>query len=159
MAARPQFCLIAAAILLSILSCATSSVPTGTRIKPSHFQYQTVIPPDQDPKGGGWRAVCIAATMMQGMAGGPVVTSGTVCNFEVGLPFRNHRGRISHNRAQRVAANTANDVAYEILTTTQPITGLVCGRFIREFRRQLRVKIPGSEVRTCTPGIRVVPFP
>ena len=64
-----------------------------------------------------------------------------------------------HGQAQRLAADIANQVAYEILTTTQPVTGLICGRFITQYGLRLSPAIPGSRVRTCTPGLLVVPFP
>ena len=151
--------LLAIVALLSSSACTTTGVPSGTRIKPSHFQFQTIIPPDDDPKGGGWRAVCIIASMSQGTAGGPSVTSATECRFQVGVPFRNHRGPVSLSRAQRAAANTANDVAYEILSTTAPVTGLVCLKFRKEYRLRLKRKVRGAEVGTCKPGVRIVHFP
>lgn len=152
-------CLIAVVAFLSWSTCTTPSVPSGTRITPSHFQFQTIVPPDDDPRGGGWRAVCIVATISQGVAAGLPVTSGTVCNFQVGVPFRNHRGPVSPSRAQREAANTANDVAYEILTTTHPVTGLVCLRFRNEYRLRLKQRIKGAEVSDCQTGVRIVHFP
>lgn len=114
------------------VACTTGSVPTGSRILPSYFRFKTIVEVDDDPKGSGWRAVCLVATMSQGMAGGTPLSSSTVCQAEFGTPIINRYGPVPLTRAQRVSANVANDVAYDVLTTSAPVTGLMCLQFIRQ---------------------------
>ena len=99
------------------------------------------------------------ATISQGMAGGTPLSSQTVCQAEFGTPIVNRRGPVPLTRAQRISANVANDVAYEVLTASAPVTGLMCLEFIAKAHRQLRERIWGATVSACNPGTPRVTFP
>ena len=115
-------------VLLAIctLDCTTSGVPTGSRILPSYFRFSTIVQPDHDPEGSGWRAVCLVATMSQGMAGGTPVSSSTVCQAEFGTPSHSRQSLrqvdsivVSHEQARRVARG---DSAYTDMTARVSMT-------------------------------------
>lgn len=151
-------CVLAVFCLLA-MTCAKTSFPTGTRIMPSHFRFATIVHPDNDPKGAGWRAVCIHSTLSQDVAGGPRIASVIMCRHEFGTPIVNSLGPVPLTRAQRVSANVANEAAYKILTTVTPVTGAVCGAFKVLANGMLAGRIRGAKVTACRPGVPVVTFP
>ncbi len=144
--------------LLIHAGCTPTGFPTGTRIKPSHFRFATIVKPDDDRLGSGWRAVCIDAAMSQSAAGGPL-TSGIRCRAEFGTPIINTDGPVPLNRAQRVSANVANDIAYQLLTTTTPVTGEVCKKFRQNANVLFWARIRGAKVTSCREDTPVVRFP
>lgn len=153
--ARLSVCL---GLLALCMTCTARGYPSGTRIKPSHFRFATIVEPDHDPRGSGWRAVCIHASLSQSRAGGPI-SSATLCRQEFGTPIVNSKGPVPLSRAQRVSANVANEVAYGILTTTERVTALACGQFRKRANFLLGRRIRGAKVSTCHPGVPVVTFP
>ncbi len=144
--------------LLFDSSCTPTSFPTGTRIKPSHFRFATIVKPDKNSRPSGWRAVCIDAAMAQSAAAGPT-TSAIRCRAEFGTPIINFKGPVPLTRAQRVSANVANDVAYLLLTTTSPVTGQVCEDFKRDANVLMDLRIRGAKVTSCSEGTPIVRFP
>lgn len=148
-----------ASILTAPLGLSRCARPTGGRIMPAHFAFQTVVPIEPgDSVPAGWQAAAVHATMSKDVGGVP--HGATVCMFEVGVPLRNHRGPVPVAMAQRAAAAAANSAAYTVLSGGDPVTGAHCVAFRRLMQEQLSVAIPGARVSApINLGLPVTRFP
>jgi len=136
-----------ALLLVGILSCSYGrdhNVVTGW-ITPDYFNFQELVALKPGDDEGGWRAACVRATMRDGNSGSKVV-----CQIEVGIPIKTRKeGWISVTYAREVAAITANDVAYVVLSElgAGSMLGLACQQFKSGFERLFTFRFPGSRVR------------
>lgn len=135
---------------------------SGTYISPAHFQFATIVEPnDVAYYGGGWRAVCIRARVSQGVqqGGAQTTTSMATCDLEFGVPIRRKNGSwISKPYAQRQAAAAANKAGRMTVTTSAGITSHTCELIRRRAHTFLRRTIPGATVTRCE-GRRGGPVP
>ena len=145
------------AVLLGCTFVKGGNLVTGL-ITPEHFQFQELVPlSGPEGEAGGWRAACILAAMRDGRTGAKVI-----CEFEVGTPIKTQKqGWIVVRDAQRIAAATANEAAYAVLSKpgVEAMIGTACGEFIRLFDAAIRVHIAGARVRSsCDPRLQPVHF-
>lgn len=149
-AARPRLKGLVAVLLM--VGCATSgpggagpNTVTGL-ITPEHFRFQTVRRA-QGSAPGGWRAVCIHATVRNGSTG-----DITVCKFEVGMPARSAADDELPLRAvQQTSAYWANRAAHAVLSRAAPgeMTAVLCNQFKAAYRILLADAIAGATVSEC----------
>lgn len=136
-----------------------ASARTGSRITPKYFKFAEIVP---EGDAGGWRAVCIVAKVGQRLKTpqGANFDAEDQCEIEVGVPISNiFEGYIPIERAQRIAADVANDAAYRVLERSPGVIGVVCRGIIREMNRLLKRKIRGSEVASCGATLSKKPVP
>jgi hypothetical protein len=131
------------------------NVVTGW-ITPDYFVFQEIVPlTDAEP--GGWRATCIRATMRDGDTGMKVA-----CQFEVGIPIKTQaEGWINVNLAREIAAQTANEAAYTVLSRRGAgvMLGPACIEFINILRVAMPERLPQSRARSeCDPRLEPVVF-
>lgn len=127
-------------------------------ITPKKFAFRQIVPVDVD---GGWRAVCFRAAFTHGNTGVTVR-----CTFTVDTPIRLRPDAppprdITAEYAQDAGATVANQAAYLVLSQAAPETmsAILCGAFVEEYNRLLKVSIPGSRVNnTCLHDIPVIPI-
>jgi hypothetical protein len=124
------------------------------RLKPSHFQFTTIVE-QHEARPGGWRAACLHLRLSRDTG------ASTVCTVGVEVPLQTEmKGPISLTRAQRVAANCANLAAELAFGPTTPETplGLACTSFIHTYNATLQRALAGTRVNTyCREG--TTPFP
>jgi len=126
-------------------------------ITPGKFDYRQIVPVDVD---GGWQAVCFRAAFTHGNTGTTVR-----CTFTVGTPIRLRPGappprEITREHAQEAGATAANQAAYLVLAKASPeaMSAVLCGAFVEEYNRLLKISLPGSRVNsTCVHRIPVIP--
>jgi len=149
-------CLTFAILLGCTYTRGERNVVTGW-ITPDYFLFQEIVPLRNGDEVGGWRVACVRATMRDGES-----TAKIVCEIEVGIPIRTEaEGWISVNLARELAALTANQIAYEVLSErgAGSMLGLACERFKQGFSSLFEMRLPGSRVRRqCDPRLKPVTF-
>jgi hypothetical protein len=137
---------------------------SGTSITPDYFRFATIVEAGDEPHfGGGWRAVCISASVSQGVHD---YRTGTErrggqrrCEVEFGAPILLATGEtLSLRDTQRAAADSANEAARSVITTTRRVTAATCERIRRQADRLFRRRIPGARASSCQ-GFRGMDVP
>lgn len=147
-------------LVLALTSVLCGAGPNEVRgfITPGKFEFRQIVPVDVD---GGWRAVCFRAAFIHGNTGRTVR-----CTFTVGTPIRLRSDAppprdITGDAAREAGALAANQAAYLVLSKAEPETmsALLCGAFVGEYNRLLKVSIPGARVNsTCIHPIPIIPI-
>jgi len=133
---------IARTALLALLSACAD---VEGLIQPDHFHFVDIVSKNE-PGPGGWRAACIHAYINNGRT-----QQYAMCRFGVEMPIESAEVLISHQLAQRVAADVANLTVREVLATAtdaSPI-GILCEQFKVAYDVNLRGAIRGSRVKTA----------
>jgi hypothetical protein len=148
-----------ASVVPAPLTLSRCARPAGTLITAAHFRFRTTVPirpGDGDP--AGWQAAQIRARMSKDVGGASY--GSVVCQFEVGVPLRNHLGPVSAAYAAEAAAMTANSAAYTVLADGTPASAAHCIAFRALMEEELRALIPGARVGPwVSPGLTPVDFP
>lgn len=143
-------------VFLLLLGCAAGGTRTWVEgsVKPSHFQFQDIVP--QRGKGaGGWRAACLHVGIRR-----DTTEEMVYCKFGVEVPIENEKqGFIPVDVAQSRAASCANQAALTTLQAVTPATpiGVACEQFKKLYGVTLGQVIWGARVmHTCHPGVTPV---
>lgn len=157
--------------LLTLLAIACSngngiktSRYSGSRITPEYFQFATIVEAGDEPRfGGGWRAVCISASVSQGVydyrSGTERPGGARKCDLEFGAPIVLSTGEmVTYRDTQEYAADSAQEAAVSVITTTKRVTAATCERIRRQADRLFRRRIPGARVSRCE-GFRGLAVP
>lgn len=121
-----------------------------------------MLPAEDDPLGGGWRAVCIRASVSQGVSSGgkETTTSKMTCELEFGTPITHRDGRyIDERAAQDASAHAANRAARITVRTSYGITAATCIQIKQRADLFLRKQIAGARVNTGCTTFRGAPVP
>ncbi|WNG39771.1 hypothetical protein F0U61_43415 [Archangium violaceum] len=147
--------LFARSMLCILLSgCAAGCIRTAVEggLSPRHFHFHDVVTKKDDNEPGGWRAACLEVGIERNNTG-----ELFYCKFGIEMPIKNARqGEIPIDRAQSIAASSANQAAKTTLSTVTPTTpiGIACEEFKTLYHLTLKNIIDGARVtKRCREGI------
>lgn len=127
-------------------SCGPNQVRGG--LVPEHFQFKVLVPITVPSGADGWQAACVRVKLTNDNTGMSVM-----CQFEVGMPLRNHEMEISTALAQRISAEQANLAAHAALARAL-LPGMACEQFKAILKGSMPKAIAGARVKAdCDPAL------
>jgi hypothetical protein len=117
-------------------------------LAPEHFQFKVLVPVTAPSGPDGWQAACVRVSLTNDNTGLSVL-----CQFEVGMPLRNHEMEISTALAQRLSAEQANLAAHAALSRAL-LPGMACESFKAILKGSMSKAVAGARVKAdCDPAL------